>query len=126
MNTSKENKKGGPMSVGVDLIAKERKRQIKKEGWSPKHDSQHTGGELVMAAISYAAASGDEKVYTAQKLQGEILLNDTWPWDPVWDKRKKHSEKKCLIVAGALIAAELDRVNAEEAGTFDDDEEEEE
>lgn len=41
--------------TGVELIAAERQRQINKEGFGPGHDSNHTGKELVYAAIAYAA-----------------------------------------------------------------------
>ena len=41
--------------VGVDVIARERQRQIEREGWTPEHDDEHTRGELVGAAMCYAS-----------------------------------------------------------------------
>jgi hypothetical protein len=107
-------------SYGVDLIAMERERQIKKEGWTPEHDNAHTGFQLTLAAIAYAAAAvGTEvkaKLYNLCFHKPKApKWTDPWPWDTAFDKRKKHNRKKCLVVAGALIAAELDRLEREEA-----------
>lgn len=88
--------------TGIELIAEERKRQIEKEGWSPEHDDQHKNGELAQAAACYAI----------NKLPVPARLS--FPWPQHWDKRKKHDRKKSLIIAGALIAAELDRLMREE------------
>jgi hypothetical protein len=35
---------------------------------------------------------------------------DAWPWSRNWDKRDKHSRTRRLEIAGALIAAEIDRL----------------
>ena len=35
---------------GINLIVKERKRQIEKEGFGPRHDAGHCNGELALAA----------------------------------------------------------------------------
>ena len=87
--------------TGIELIAEERKRQIEKEGWSHEHDAQHKNGELAQAAACYAL----------NKLPVPKLK---FPWPQHWDKRKKHDRKKSLAIAGALIAAELDRLMREE------------
>ena len=39
---------------------------------------------------------------------------DGWPWSKEWDKRKKHDKLRSLVIAGALIAAEIDRLQAQE------------
>lgn len=39
--------------TGIELIAKERQRQIEQEGWTAEHDSQHTAGELLQCACYY-------------------------------------------------------------------------
>ncbi|HYK55029.1 MAG TPA: hypothetical protein VEV15_01015, partial [Flavisolibacter sp.] len=33
------------MKTGIELIAAERQRQIEKEGYTAKHDTEHSGGE---------------------------------------------------------------------------------
>lgn len=39
---------------GAGLIAMERQRQIRQEGWTADHDDEHTMGELSLAAHAYA------------------------------------------------------------------------
>ena len=33
---------------GLDLIIKERERQISKEGWTPEHDAKHIDGAMAV------------------------------------------------------------------------------
>lgn len=92
---------------GVERIAAERRRQVDSEGWTPEHDDEHQRDELAWAAVCYAAPS---IVFS----QGR----DPWPWAREWDKRPRHaaqgetlqSRMRALEKAGALIAAELDRL----------------
>jgi len=117
------------MSVknGIELIAEERRRQIEKEGFDSEHDEQHEGSELALAAICYAAP---EPIYILEVVNPDyaFIFVDPWPedWDPEWDKRLrtpggrlcpniKLSLKKRirnLVKSGALIAAEIDRLQA--------------
>ncbi len=94
--------------TGVDLIAAERARQITKEGYDAEHDGQHDYGELAQAAAAYAA-------YPARLMCLDTGAGDPgppqdiFPW-PEADKRAKHDQVRRLTIAGALIAAELDRL----------------
>lgn len=82
---------------GVLLIADERARQIRTEGWTAEHDDEHTHGELAQAAVAYAGASTH------------------WPWSPeAW--KPTGDRVRDLVKAGALIAAELDRLLRLKAG----------
>ena len=83
---------------GADLIKQERIRQISVEGWTPEHDEQWTREQLAEAATFYAAP---EKY-------GEMLA--FWPWAPEWNKKREHDRIRQLAIAGALIAAEIDRL----------------
>ncbi len=111
------------MSRGAELIAEERDRQIYREGWNEMHDDQHSDGSLVWAAICYAASSLCEDVYRRwaeiqeAKEPAGLVYSDPWPWDKKWDKRSKHDRERKLAIAGALIAAELDRLLREEQGS---------
>jgi len=115
----------GKIKTGSELIAEERQRQLNQEGWTPEHDDEHTDGELALVAALYATPIP----LFARKEQGdgEVLFQDPWPWwDEIeqtryssdtyfykvkaWDKRKKHSKLRKLVIAGALIAAEIDRL----------------
>lgn len=95
------------MKSGIELISWERKRQISKEGWTPEHDDSHRGFELSLAAMSYTAAvanpdeEGDEN--------GKVRPCYDWPWAQKWWKPSDDPVRN-LVKAGALIAAEIDRL----------------
>lgn len=98
--------------TGIELITAERLRQVEKEGCSSEHDAHHTLGELVDAAICYAAY---EPIYRLKSTfqhgrPNGYALFDPWPWESKWDNRQKHARIKRLTIAGALIAAEIDRI----------------
>lgn len=110
-----------PDADGLSLIAAERRRQVEKEGWSAEHDDKHGDASLAMAAALYAAP---EPLYIVRKVENSITWADPWPWHdkiqgarggwhktPAWDKRKSHPRLRQLAIAGALIAAEIDRLN---------------
>jgi hypothetical protein len=88
---------------GAHQIAQERDRQIHREGWTADHDQEHNGGELVMAAIAYAFNS------LPPLFRQWVGTGRIWPWSQEWDKRQKHDPMRSLVIAGALIAAEIDR-----------------
>jgi len=91
------------MITGVGMIQAERDRQRDVEKWSPAHDDQHKHGELADAASLYAM--------TDRLLNTRMDLFSDWPFELEWWKRCKHSRIKQLAIAGALIAAEIDRLN---------------
>ncbi len=97
------------MTRGVKMIAAERKRQVEYEGWIAKHDNEHDREELATVAALYASPV---KLYTRGDYRGGIAFIDPWPltWDRRWDKREKHSRLRSLAIAGALCAAEIDRL----------------
>lgn len=87
-------RKAGCTQALID-VAKERVRQVSEEGWTPEHDDTHTNGALLQAAIAYAA--------------------DVQGWWPFGAGFKPKTERENLIRAGALLLAEierLDRLNA--------------
>ena len=104
---------------GIERISAERQRQIDEEGWSAKHDAEYKNGELTLAAICYASplpVRVKAKVSTGRGLHFPEFRNrwiDPWPWDSVWDKREQHDQIRKLEIAGALIAAEIDRLENE-------------
>jgi hypothetical protein len=85
---------------GVALIASERDRQVRSEGWTPEHDDEHENGELISAAVWYADNGCEFDLG---------LRLPPWPFEPeAW----KASDDRVgqLVKAGALIAAEIDRL----------------
>ena len=88
-------------------IAAERRRQIEAEGWSPAHDDQHAGA-MAMAGACYAilgAGFGNTAADIARQL---------WPWDAAAYKPK--DPRRNLVRAGALLVAELDRLDRDAGG----------
>jgi hypothetical protein len=86
---------------GISLIAAERQRQVTGEGWTAEHDRSHQQGILARAAACYAwyAATGTR-----------LSPLNCWPWDD--EHWKPGDELRSLVKAGALIAAEIDRLLA--------------
>lgn len=99
------------MTTGAELIAKERQRQIDVEGWIADDDDEQLHGELAIAAACYAIKDTDAKINNPDAHDAA----DGWPWGEEHDKRDQHSNLKCMVIAGALLAAEIDRMlrNAE-------------
>lgn len=85
-----------------DVLA-ERRRQIEVEGWIPEHDDRWVNGELADAAAGYAhhAALTDSL--------RRICIPMTWPWGRDW--WKPADRRRNLVKAGALILAEIDRLD---------------
>jgi hypothetical protein len=79
----------------IEDIANERQRQIEAEGWTPEHDDQHSSGELADAAACYARGK---------------QMSAVWPWDEKWWKPGPDRRRQ-LVKAGALIVAEIERLD---------------
>lgn len=84
------------MGLGINLIEEERNRQIHVEGWTEEHYDKHVNNELALAAACYAVP--------------DVFSQGYWP--PTWDLSwyKSTTRIRDLVKAGALIAAEIDRL----------------
>jgi len=91
---------------GAELIAFERKRQVEAKYWSPDHDDRLKGGELAEAAACYAMP---EKVRNTDIWDFSVRYR-IWPWDEGYWKPTPEDRVGELVKAGALIAAEIDRL----------------
>lgn len=87
----------------VSVLA-ERERQQAEEGWTPEHDDEHCNGELAMAAVCYINETG-----TVNRNGGKPW---GWPWDASW--WKPNARRRNLVKAGALILAEIERLDRSE------------
>jgi hypothetical protein len=110
------------VATGIELIATERQRQIEEKGYTPEHDYLHTRGEMSLVA---ALLASPELLY--RRDPEENSYSDPWPetWDRRWDRRPyvdrsgrpnhdvnfgTQERIRQLEKAGALIAAEIDRL----------------
>ncbi|MFI7786913.1 hypothetical protein EN46_26500, partial [Citrobacter amalonaticus] len=92
-------------------IMSERLRQINVEGYTPEHDDGYDGGELAGAAVCYARHVSTRGWIYAENpaaYQDEGVPDD-WPWAEEW--WKPASPYRDLEKAGALILAEMERIN---------------
>lgn len=91
---------------GTGLIEQERQRQIQQEGWTPEHDDEHTDNELAHAAAAYAMGGGLLRGIMRDR---EISI---WPtgWGAEEDTVKNKPRLRQLVIAGALIVAEIERL----------------
>lgn len=89
---------------GATRIADERRRQTEAEGWDAKHDDEHDDGALAIIAAALAVHHTDASV-------DDPCHDLTHGGADAWGLIAKHGDDtvRCLEIAGALIAAEIDR-----------------
>lgn len=96
--------------TGAQLIAIERERQVFVEGWTPEHDDLNDMGELSKAGWCYARhASSQLRGIAHPQYLTKVPID--WPrtWHNSWWKPSDDPIRN-LVKAGALIAAEIDRL----------------
>lgn len=87
-------------------IMSERLRQIHVEGRTPEHDDRYCCGELPGAAACYARHVSTREYQVEHQDDG---VPCDWPWAEEW--WKPTSSYRDLEKAGALILAEMERIN---------------
>lgn len=96
------------MSTAIEDVIAERRRQIEVEGHTTAHDDRQTKGELARAAACYCAVAGnDDETRDARLRIG--WMPSTWPW--YWARWKPKDRRRDLVRAGALILAEIERLD---------------
>ena len=96
-----------------DLLA-ERRRQVREEGHTLERDDQYTEGQLAQAASAYAFWADPRRAREEDHID---YLNSRpvglWPWaKEYW---KPTSPRLMLTKAGALILAEIERLDRQKA-----------
>lgn len=95
---------------GAGQITKERERQIAEEGYADHDDQRYVLDELALAAVCYAMPPRYRELTGVVGNRPGVIL---WPWHSKhW---KPTDRKRDLVKAGALIAAEIDRMELAEA-----------
>jgi hypothetical protein len=100
----------------IEDIAAERRRQVEVEGWTPEHDDNHRDGSMAAAAACYAFFSRmGEGTREVSKFDTGNLgfdpIRRMWPmsWSSQW--WKPTDRRRDLVKAGALIVAEIERLD---------------
>jgi len=85
----------------IGEIVAERNRQIEKEGWSHDHDDKnHIDGALARLACMYA-----------NPIEGMVYQEMVLGWEDVANLVKRKDPRRNLVIAGALIVAEIERMD---------------
>lgn len=91
------------LSNAVQSVIAERQRHQSVEGWTPEHDDQYSKSQLLWASSCY--------VLNAIHPFNRIPFD--WPWTPEW--WKPTNPRRDMVKAGALILAEIERIDRQEA-----------
>lgn len=99
------------MKTGIELITEERQKQIDKHGFTAEHHANNPQWyeENQLSHASELLLHPDtEDLVRPMALKGTFYPTN---WNKEWFVNLMNkSEKERLIIAGALIAAELDRL----------------
>ncbi|MEL6227757.1 MAG: hypothetical protein AAFR01_12180 [Pseudomonadota bacterium] len=107
-------------------IAAERRRQMEIEGWTVEHDDAHAQGQLAKAAACYAYHGGSGEFWRKTEVQRDgtetrhtTVIDQMWPLTWAWKWWKPKDRRRDLIRAGALIVAEIERLDRVAASKTD-------
>lgn len=106
----------GVAQAARDVLA-ERERQKSVEGWTEAHDDDHTAGEMAAAAATYAffsklPASSRKELADFSYNPGLVnIARLIWPSEWTWRWWKPKDPRCDLVRAGALILAEIERLD---------------
>ena len=117
------------MDAAHDVLA-ERARQVAEKGWTAEHDDQHANEELARAAACYARpddmsftdsfgrsldSEGNHRPFSTDEKRRSWSYSRAlrWPWERRW--WKPGDRRRMLVKAGALILAEIERLDRQAA-----------
>src|SRR5690348_16398908 len=114
------------MKTGVELISEEREKQIKRWGGPQEDVINNSVGQLALGARGVITYKSGIEASPESTIPKELLIlinkgrEKMWErlremapsgWDEkVWKKMLDQPIKQRLVMAGALIAAEIDRI----------------
>ncbi|MBB3259966.1 hypothetical protein F4827_005038 [Paraburkholderia bannensis] len=107
------SKIAGISDAARDVLA-ERVRQMSDKGWTASHDDAHACGEIAAFAAVYAMPEGARDWPTEETGYGATLSEALTPdgWQPKFGERRRD-----LVKAGALILAEIERLDRRRRAT---------
>ncbi len=105
----------------LKLIEAERGRQIVEKGWTLAGDDNHTDNSLRLAAGLIAVNDRSlrcmHSIHPVDEFDGALLPRH-WPYKLAAHVYRKHKgdEIRKLVIAGALLVAEIERLGRKKAG----------
>lgn len=84
-------------TTAIDLVKKEREKQISKHGYTTVHDRQHPKKAVLYGALAYL----NSVIYSSN-----VGIED-WPFKE--ESFKPEGDIKNLVKAAAMIIAEIDK-----------------
>ena len=98
------------LTAAVRDVQAERRRQIEVEGWTSERDDAYIDGAMALAAGSYCESAA-RPVLLARTPGAAFALPKLWPssWATEWWKPR--NPRADLVRAGALILAEIERLD---------------
>ncbi len=95
-------------SAAIDVLA-ERQRQKDVEGWTTEHDDEHATGAMARAAAVYAVVGSSDGRNITDDGSTHSVIERLWPWD--WSWFKANGRRRNLVKSGALVLAEIERID---------------
>lgn len=95
-------------TVAAEIVA-ERRRQVEAEGWNHASDDRQTDGQLGWAAATYAGLAALQQDETSHYTTLNVI-DHSWPF-PLSHLRTDDGPRRALVKAGALIVAEIERLD---------------
>ncbi len=105
-------KEAGATATVLREVARKREAHVLDHGWTAEHDDEHTEGELVRAALCYAAA-GLEQAQNKPPESVRAGLRAFWPFAET--PNIKDTPEENYLVALSLIVAEVERLKRKES-----------
>lgn len=108
------------MLTVLEEVAAERLRQNSK-GYDRAHDDAEGDGQLVLAACCYALEGSGARCLRQENIVGMGLMwIDAWPWVRGGDRRHLPDYRQRLIIAMAMLGAEVERLDRADAAAAAD------
>jgi hypothetical protein len=95
----------------LNAVMAERHRQMMVEGWTAKHDDEHSNGGMARAAAAYALAGSSDGRIVGDEMTPSIIerIWHSTGWSRQWWKPK--DKRRNLVRAAALLLAEIERLD---------------
>jgi len=104
------------MPTAIEMIAEKHRTNRQHKGYTPEHDAEHTMGELADAARCHIERAKLQAYVGADVDFGRFPLPPDWPFEPyAWSP--SDDPVRNLVHAGALIVAEIERLQSLPADT---------